>query len=123
MINKGNTSNGTEGKGVRTTKRTIGLHHLIDGHAGEIRRMVEDAPDALDPEFISWLPIVRPSNSGLVVVDGFSRLAGMVAFGAEKFDVIVAEGADVLCAEIDCDSVIGECAELDAIYANFDEVS
>lgn len=103
---------------MKTTAKTIELGQLIRNHAAEVKSMAEDA-SPLDPESNQYPPIIRRVEGGFAIVDGFSRLSGMVAAGATEFPVIVVEDADDLCREIDCDSVIGQCEPLDAIYDHF----
>lgn len=105
---------------IKTTRETVGLARLHPSHRQEVRRIAEvDRPEsgwALDPADCRYLPIVRRTEQGLAVVDGFHRLAGMVVFGAETMPVIVIDAPAALLAMIDCDSEIGDHEALDAIY-------
>lgn len=106
---------------IKTTRATVSLSRLHPSHRQEVRRIAEaDRPGAgwsLDPADCRYLPIVRRTEQGLAVVDGFHRLAGMMVFGAEAVPVIVVDAPAALLAAINCDSEIGDCEALDAIYA------
>ena len=96
---------------------TIHLAELTSGHVQEVFRIArDDEPAALDPADCEYLPIVRRATNGYTVVDGFHRLAGMVV-GGNGLTVIVVDAPKAFFDQIDCDSVIGECDALDAIYA------
>jgi hypothetical protein len=106
---------------ITVTRGNIKLSQLTAAHRQEVRRIAEvDRPEAcwaLDPEECRYLTIVRQTPTGLAIVDGFHRLAGMLVFGAEQVPVIVVDAPDALLATIDCDSEIGSHEVLDAIYA------
>lgn len=105
---------------IKTTRATVSLARLHPAHRQEVRRIseVDRSEDswALDSADCRYLPIVRRTEQGLAMVDGFHRLAGMVVFGADEVPVIVVDAPAALLAQIDCDSEIGDCEALDAIY-------
>lgn len=105
---------------IQTKRQTVSLAQLHPSHRQEVRRIAEvdrsEAGWALDPADCRYLPIVRRTEQGLAVVDGFHRLAGMIVHGAESLPVIVVDAPAALLATIDCDSEIGDCEALDAIY-------
>lgn len=102
---------------MKTSRTTIALGGLIPGHAQELGRIVrDDDPAPLAADDCNYPPIVRITKSGgYAVVDGFHRLAGMVAAGETRLPVVVVTGADDLCARIDCDSAL-DCPEIASIY-------
>lgn len=102
---------------MRATITKIVVTDLILGHAREVLRIAQDdEPEALRSADCDYPPIVRRVESGYVVVDGFHRLAGMVAAEETSLKVVVVTDADDLCARIDCDSSL-DAPEIASIYA------
>ena len=91
----------------------ITISDLIPAHAQEIRRIVEDdGVDSLRAYACKYVPILRRCSLGYVVVDGFHRLAGMVAAGETSLPVVI---TDADCSDIDCGTPIDD-ARIIAIY-------
>lgn len=77
----------------------------------------DDEPAPLDETDCTWLPIVREGSTGYILVDGFSRTAGMIMHGAQSIPVII---TDTDCDDIDCDTPIDHPV-LRRIYAEAGE--
>lgn len=102
---------------MKATITEIAVTDLIVGHAREVLRIArDDEPEALRAADCDYPPIVRRVESGYIVVDGFHRLAGMVAAEETTLPVVVVTDADDLCARIDCDTSI-DAPEIASIYA------
>lgn len=91
---------------------------VIQISAEAVRGQVADtSAPALDPADCKCLPIVEIIGSRVDIIDGFHRIAGMLAFGATLVNAVTCDDADVLADAANAENPVKQHAAIDAIYA------
>jgi hypothetical protein len=91
---------------------------VIQINADSVRNQIADtSAPALDPADCQHLPIVDMTGGRVEIIDGYHRIAGMLAYGATTISVVTCDDKDVLADAANAEQPEKQQAAVSAIYA------